>query len=495
MFIFTLMKKRDAIYHLVGVMNEAEKNHFIKYGFKNNSGESGKLQLKLFKWLSANSSQDEERIRLLFFKNDPDKYRIVKHHLFNRILDTLTELQQGSGIEGIVNEHLSRARTLISKGMNSLAEHFAIKAYSEALVAERYDLAYSTLELQKECLSVNILNEQLYKRLHEIALKKNECLQKLMNLNAYQLLFDRLKLVESRTGNMDYTPAGKEKELDLIRSNKHLLAIEEAQSFEARCIYFLCKSYLCNADKKHAERSETAASLVRHLESAPDKMKYYQSKYRAAVNQYLNTCFSTGKFDDFDTYLEKLIAGEKGLAPRLAARNFLIVENLRMNKNFALGKVNENLSAIQRIEQQLPQHINQLNATAFQALYANCMITYFHEGKHRESLVYINKILHVSPEGSHATALQMAMCLNCIVHYELNNNELLHYLLRTYRTKKYSQPVLSFIISVIPLLLNQRTDRAKIENLWHTLQSDPAAKKFAEDIYLHKWIEKRIRRS
>jgi hypothetical protein len=495
------MKDRDFLFHLIKNLNVSEKGYFTKYGFKNQQASSDKLQLRVFNYLSKQEHYDEKSLKQFFFKENPDQLRIVKHHLYNRIVAALNEYAKDEGVENFVWKKLASAKTLIGKGIYDSAEKHAFSAYEEALLAERYDLAYTALLTSRDSTATITVSEDMYMRRSEMDAQQKDCLRKLENLMIYRFLLDKIKRIESKLSSIDYFNNEFRQEMDEINTSPYLKEKEMALSFEATCMYYMCMSYVFSTEKNLGKRHENALQLVRHIESQPQKMKYYTSKYRTAINQYLNSCFSLRKFDNFDQYLEKLVNSSKNLSPHFSARNFLMIENLRLNRNFAVDRIPDNISGIRNFETSLKKHETQLPAESFHALYMNAAISFFHEEMYREAIGYVNKILNEFDERHNKAVIAMAKSINMIAHYELENEELLSYLLKTYLADEKKQggniTMVGLVANAIQWLLQPAKKRtgtvAGIRGQWNVLNTDKMQKRLTEDAYIDRWLAKRIK--
>lgn len=489
------MKEKEFLFHLVKSLNATERGYFTKYGFKNKSGGDEKIHLRLFNWLCNQAEYNEDQAKQKFFPNDPQKFRIVKHHLYSRIIAALVEYEKDSGIESVVWTNLSSAKVLIGKGLYTSAKKLATNAATEAFLAERYDLVYSSYAVIRDSHTTTLVNQETFDTFNEIEKVQKTCLVKSANILEYRSVFETFKLIESKVGNIDYMSNSYQEEINKLNELPLMANMENAITFESRCLFYICKAYYYNAKKDKHARLDNARALVEHIESHPEKMKYYESKYRTAVNQYLNSCFATSSFSDFDFYLHKLEQSSKTLNQHFGARNFLIVENLRMNRNFAEEKIKENIEVIRRFEQQLQQHEKHLPAESFLALYANAAISFFYMDAFKDSLVYINKILNNIKESRSKAVGYIARCLNLLIHFELNNTDLLHYLARTYKSEEHE--VVVFVVLVTELLQEKSWKKnkeivSKLQQGLNRLKENKTNAALLNDAYIDRWIEKKL---
>ncbi|MDP2386893.1 MAG: hypothetical protein Q8M29_11015 [Bacteroidota bacterium] len=489
------MNPKSALFNLIQSLSSNERGYFVKYGFKN-SGSRDKNQLIVFNWLCKQKEYDEKKIQQFFFPNSPNDWRIIKHHLFNRIVSCLVDYGKENTIENFVSNELAKAKVLIGRALYLSAKRTAERAVKEALLAERYDLAYTALSVVKDSDSHVLLNQEVFDLYKKLEQQQLDCLRKTENILQYRSLMERYKLIESKVSNVDYLSSESLKEANELNQSELLQNNEQALSFEAKCIYHVCKAYYYNAQKDSVKRRRNSRELLHHLESRPEKMKYYAVKYRTAINQYLNACFSTKTFDDFDEYLQKLEDSRGNLNNNLSARNFLIIENLRMNKNFSIEHPEKNLQIIKEFEKQLLFHENHLPIESFHALYVNAAISLVYAGSYKQGLIYINKILNNFNESRNKAVITIAKSLNLLVHFELKNEELIKYLIRSYASEDVK--ILNFLSRVVENKWNRKNTKRKnnapdlLTEEWEGLKQDKSSLRIIQDAYLDVWLKKRI---
>jgi tetratricopeptide (TPR) repeat protein len=477
---------------LVQTLNSSEQAYFSRYSFSGK--KEGTILAKMFQ-LMRNGKSDEFILRKLFGKNENGS-RVHKNKLQNALLDSLSSYNGDSNPDNKVFSFIQRGIVLRNKGLVNFASKYFEKAAVFSEAAERYDLA--------ECSYYNLLNlskknsadaEWLEKRKNWLE-KMRSCLRTQENILKYSEAFDEISVIQSEVSNFKYSQQAQIKKLKKILEQKIFEDEKNAFSFEAKCLFYLCHSRfaLASGDKLRAHIFNR--QLLQTMEKHPEKMPWYDSKFRYSLNQYLNSCIDLSDFSDFDHFLTVLEDSGKGLGTVNKARQWLMIVNLKLNRNFKEENISENISVIQEIEKELSSYEKVLEQSFFSALYANCAISFFHEKQFKSALKYINKLLNNFPEKGNTALLTMMRLLNLAVHHELKNEKLLNYLLKNYFAKETGEPfaVLQNVCVqfVSALSGNKKKDGMTREDFilhLNDMKKDNSIKAVLEDCYFDRWAK------
>jgi tetratricopeptide (TPR) repeat protein len=413
----------------------------------------------------------------------------------NKVLDSLSRFEGNDVIDLAVFTALSRGMVLRNKGMSSLAEKYYEKAARQALLAERYDLA---IVVFTNLLSLSIKDPHaaavLKKRVHWRN-RIRECMRIQKNIMVYTAAFDKLNRIESEVSNFKYGSEQHLIKVKAITNTEFLSDAGKAMCFESVCLFFLCKAKEAHAAGNQNAINANYRKLLQHMESHPEKIMYYKMKFRYALNQYLNSCLNTGEFADFNHYLERLEESGKALKGTARARHWLMIINLKLNRNFRENKIAENAEIVGQAEKELKANEKLLEPAFFAALYANTAITYFHQEQWKPALKYINKLLNNFPERGNLALLTMMRLLNLAVHYELRNEKLLNYLFKTYGALPADNSFTPLLVSVVKFIsrLNKGSNAPAIKELkeqLNTFRKQKAINALLDDCCFENWVRK-----
>ena len=225
------------------------------------------------------------------------------------------------------------------------------------------------------------------------------------------------------------------------------------------------------------------------------------SEYVAVLNTCLTTILFLKKYDESDKIIKKLNA-LKPLSLKLQNRIRIMIFNFLLTKYILKGEFEMCFKIIPQIENQLKllsDEERKFNEEKF-----NYSLSYIYLGleEYEKALEYINKILNDKDKNTKIDLLSFAHILNLVVHYELNNTELLPYIIKnTYRfllgkKKLYNveRQILIFIKN-IPDLLTKKQQINAFRDLKENIISitkDPFERIALDYFDFISWLESKI---
>jgi hypothetical protein len=495
--------EKDSLFKLVKNLSPSEKGYFIKYGFKVKEKGKQKGMETLLDILSKQDSFDEQKAREAFISKGGSDFRIIKFELFQRLLDNLAEYKRGKSVDSRVFVLLERSQTLLNKGLYQQSRKVAEKAEELSNNEFRFDLSLVAISHQKDTFHNNIISHEMLDELNELRKREETAADFIRNISQYRSLFERMRLVEFTSSSSDYSKEAQRKELEKILQSPFLQQKENAITHESKYLYHICYSIYYGAVKDHTNRLINARELLRLVESNKNSTVESSSKYRNVINQFLNACIGARDFTGFEEYLS-LIENRVHLitSPYMRARTFLIVKNQRLNKNFIEGDIEKNREVIEAFRDELSVHEKMLPPEIFYALYSNILITYFYCEEYRAVIPFINKIINEYNPKINKGVISMAQCINLVVHFELGNHDLLHYLIKSLKAEKEGKTVYFELMEWIILLIetelntNEKQKDKKLKTLFTRfteLMNDDAEKELIKDFYLDRWLMKKYR--
>ncbi|MFL5752831.1 MAG: hypothetical protein ACJ76F_05445 [Bacteroidia bacterium] len=493
--------EKDSLYKLVKSLTPNEKGYFIKYGFKIKENEKQKILIGLLDLLSKADVYEEQKIKESFAKKSRADFRIIKFELFQRLVDSLTEFKKGKSTDSKVFGLLEQSQTLLNKGLYHQSRKLAEKAEKLSNEEDRFDLSIVAISHQKDTFHNNIISPEMLDELNELRKKEESAADKIRNISHYRSLFEQMRLVEFTTSSSDYSKDAQREELKKILSSEYLQNPSKAIAHESKYLYHICYSIYYGTLKDHKNRLANSRALLKLMEGNKNSKVESSSKYRNVINQFLNACLAAKDLTGFDEYLNLLEDGVNSItSPYMKARTFLIIKNQRLNKNFVNGEVEKNKEVIEQFKEELMMHEQMLPPEIFYALYSNILITYFYCGDYRAAIPFINKIINEYNPKINKGVISMAQCMNLIVHFELENYDLLHYLIKTSKAEKDTKyfELMGWLILLVETELNKKDKQKEkqLEKLFDQLKKlmkDESEKELMKDFYLDRWLSKRYK--
>lgn len=496
--------EKDSLFKLVKSLSPNEKGYFMKYGLGVKENSRQQLQLTLLELLWKTETYDERKIKEAFGKKNEGDFRHIKFELFHRLLDTLAEYKKGQSVDSQAALLLERSRTLLNKGLHQQSRKFAEKAEELCNREERFDLSIVAITQQKDTFHNYVISAEMFEKMDELHRRETEAADKLRNISQYRSLFEQMRLVESVSLNADYSKDTQRKELERILTSEFLQDFSKALTHESRYLYHICYSIYYGTIKDHQNRLANSRALLQLMENTRRFTAENSSKYRNAINQFLNACLAAKDVTGFDEYLGLLEKHMSSISsPYMKARTFLIIQNQKLNKNFATDNAAKNREVIDSFKEELALHEQILPPEIFYALYCNIMITYFYCGDYRAAIPVINKIINEYNPKVNKGIVSIAQCINLLVHYELGNTDLLNYLLKSAKLEKDSKTGYFELTGWITLLLETELNKKEkqrekeLKQLFASLElllKDEGEKELMRDFYLDKWLARNYKK-
>lgn len=420
------MKTRDDLHDLICQMDASEKGYFRKFS-RLYSQHSGGNYLTLFDILNGMEVYDEERLK----KKLKDEKLVrqlgpLKAYLYDLLLKTLRAYRQNHSVHAQINSLVENAEILFSKGLYDQAMKALVKCRE---LVKAVDVPFRELEIQhweQKFITENKTSgmDVLLEASVNESLSCVEHLRKQIELRG--IYYKMLYLVKQNMRLAD----GAEQEM------KRLFALPILQDAEALEGFYQKLNFHNNWNIYHflsGRREEAYLSMQRVIElweAHPRILENNIDIYIAGVNNYLIACISLKKTDEIRTMLEKTsclqITGE-GLKAR-------IFENMvfwRLNYCYATSNWDDLEDITKEIQENLEKYGSKITEPKRISMLYSMGVYYFCNGDFHKALVYINELMNMRKTSVRKDVQVNTRIVNCLLHYELGNEEILEYAVRS----------------------------------------------------------------
>ncbi|MGB1241946.1 MAG: tetratricopeptide repeat protein, partial [Chitinophagales bacterium] len=272
--------------------------------------------------------------------------------------------------------------------------------------------------------------------------------QRIIELNRKQATYynlSKLILTSLRTKVSDKKK--KElRELEELVAHPLLKSKEEAITFMSKTYYHDTLGLYYWKTGNLQEAYQHYEKLVELWEDNPTAKSQDDMLYRQSLGNYLNVCHSLGqdKMSMFPFILKKIKSLPKGnLDTQLKTFQLTVHHELLYYLN--TGKFEEGAKVIGLIETELRTLEQQLPTSELFSIYYNISIIYFFSEDFSNTLLWLNEILSHPRTDVRKDIQQFAKILQFIIHYELDNEEILENLYRSvYRSIKKEEQLHEF---------------------------------------------------
>lgn len=419
-----MKQKNDVLFDLIKSLTKSEKR-FITLNAQFHKGD--KIYLKL---LDAIYKQEEynEKLLKVEFKNEPfaKQFGVAKNYLQTFILRQLRNYYANLKLNIACKNHLIEIEILFWKGQYKLAEKTILKvrkiAQKHGFFLHLEELIYWEGRIHTALLKLN----RNYKTTSEFNSKEN--ITSYLNVLDYKELITTAQLLikESEVVRND----SERKKYLAILNNPLLTDISLAKSYEAKYNYFVLNSVLHKIIGKNKKSADFRKKLLDFLEENPHQIEENPIHYSAAIHNMLTHHLIAHDYKNFNYYLEKL----KTYNFKMPHERANVFSSLCL---FELGYYSETKdykNAIRFVEETVVNYENVKNLinTEHQFLLnQQAALAYYQNKDFNKALKWINKNINIIFKDLRVDVKASTYLLNIITHFELNNLELLPYLVKS----------------------------------------------------------------
>ncbi|MCO6500378.1 MAG: hypothetical protein J5I47_08395 [Vicingus serpentipes] len=289
---------------------------------------------------------------------------------------------------------------------------------------------------------------------------------------------------ESEYSQLSYLLFSKIFEAGALRTKKDFEAYDKIVQHpllqsEDRAISIISKCHFNNIMAKYYEITESTENnlkanqrLVEIQEQNPLQIKENIRRYISSLYNLTIACGKRKDYNGFYECLHKLRAIPKDygkiLTKELEEVIWLYSFSVELYTNIQLNHFEEAKIVANKIIDSLTHYKGRINQIVYIELYYYIAYTFFIFGEYKKSIKWLNEIINNSPINLHKEIQCNARLLNLISHYELGNDELVEYMVKSvYRFLAKMDHIYQFeqiMFDFIKLTLKSKNKTEPIEN-------------------------------
>lgn len=485
------MRQSNDLFELISSMTKNEKRYFM-LGSGLQSGS--KLYVQLFKALEKQEYYDEKE-----FKSRYRNERFIKNYAFNKknlydlLISSLTEYGFANTVEGQIHAMIAECRVLFRKALYKKYFRAIARAKQFAYKHEKYGYLLEILDIEKIIIPKEMIRKQ---KSMEIILEVKAATEKITEI------FEYSKIAGTLLNNYRYygltRESGHTAELERMSSEGIMRSPAIPRSSRALEAYYRVKEISSGIK---AEREARYAALMNRYDTVtnnPHPFKDYLLHYPADILFSLAECCinmnRTGEASGYMAEIRNMLLKKKH-----HPEDYEIYEGyLNFRILLKKGEIKKASKLIPLLENILKVYKDKLQIDTELSLLYYILVCRVEEKNFLKALDAGNRLMDHPMLSSRADYETYCKLLNLIIHYELNNFELLKYLLvRTYRYLRKHEKLFKteqLIIDFILKLQKVRTDDdlkfnfRKLESRLAVLKRDKYERNAFEYFDLHKWV-------
>ena len=444
----------NALYVLIKSLTKAEKRHFRLYATRN-FGEKNAKFLELFDFIDKLPEHDSDKIRVRFLDTSISALSNLKAHLYEQLLVSLRLLKRNEASIRI-HELLSFANVLYSKGlyMQSLEQLKRARVYAESMqddlsmhaiveMERRLELFFVTESGENRAMEIVEMNQEIRNHLHARDNWSNVAL----------LLYDYYL----KYGHVKNERQFKKVESFLIENTKGLG--DTAISTQGKIYRDMAYTWYYFITQNFAKCYRHALDWISLIESNEVLLKRDPVFYLKGMHNALSALFYSNKprqFEELFKRFERFIEKHEGEFDYNTQMMTEVYRNIAiLNYLFLKGVFRGNEAKIKELTEWLGKNNDYLDQNRIQVFHYKIACLYFGADDFKNCILHLNKIIHTDIKEKYLKqdVQCFARILNLVAHYELGNDDLVEYQLKsTYRylikygdLQKVQEQIIGFI--------------------------------------------------
>lgn len=424
----TTMTKNITIHlvQLIQSLSSSEKRSFKLFAKRSgNSTESAKFIL-LFNFIDRSSNYDDT----LFLKRHPEIKKIqlpnIKSHLYHQILNSLRNLHSGHYKLMELRESLDHAYILYIKGLHSSALRIIERTKCKAEQANDRVLLLELIEFEKRIEALYIT-----RGFKDRAAQLIEDSTRLSNQVSKTVAYSNLTLELYGL----YTKVGvvrNERDFQVIQS----MFEDKLPKFEAEELGFHERLMLYNAYVWYYVITQDFLMGYRYSQKWVDLFDEFPAMRTIEFEMYLkgynNLLLALFNIRNHPRLTQAITDFEQLEMPDYRGDNvnvqyYLFLYTALINKHYLEGSFSEGTKLAETIDEFIDRHAHILDQHRIMVLYYKIGCLFFGAGMNKEAIRYLNRVIQFKVQAWREDIQSFARILNLIAHYELGNDILVEY--------------------------------------------------------------------
>ncbi|MAP01323.1 MAG: hypothetical protein CMD01_00700 [Flavobacteriales bacterium] len=428
------MKPSTELFNLIQSLSKSEKR-FFKLSSSLQDGE--KNYLKLFDAIEKQKEYDEQEIKELF-KNEKfiNHLPSEKNHLYKLILKSLRGYHSDNSISSILKQELKNIEILYKKALYKEGFKILKRSKKTAVNHEKFYYLFELISWEKLLIEEAYEQGEFNEDLDQLINEEITVIEKLRNLAEYHIIYSKINYI-FRSGG--FTRSDKERlQVDEIANNHLIKGKNTALSSRAASICYYIQGF-CNATKRDFN---TALSKFQRTKDILDNNPLIKNdlpwRYVRTIGNIINCHIEANNLVQAQELLNNLndLKNQKSFKSLdIKVKIFTIYNNAQLVIYEKQGDFQKGLKRINEMEIGISNFQYKLNKEQTIQFYYRISYLYFGAGLYKDALKWVNKILNDNEQILRQDIYSFAKLFNLILHYELNNYDLLDYIIKS--TSRY----------------------------------------------------------
>jgi len=497
------MKPSNELFELIKSLSKSEKR-FFKLSSSLQSGE--KNYLKIFDIIEQQDSYDEDEIKNTFANEKFIKHLpSEKNHLYKLILKSLRGFHSDNSVSSILKEEIKNVEILYKKALYKECRKFVKRAKRIAKEHEKFYYWFELISWEKMLIEEDMEQGNFGHDLDKLIEDERVVIEKLRNLAEYEIIYSKINHVFRAGGFV--TKSEDVAEVDAIANHYLIKGKNTAISSTAASMCYYIQG-LCNATKSDYDTALLKFHRTKEiLDENPKIKRDIAHRYVRTVHNLVLCYIAKKDFINAQLLLDELdaLTDTKGFKSfDVKVKIFTSIYTSRITISYGKGDFQSTLSIVDEMISGLEDYNEKLPKE--QVLLFNYHIAYvfFGSGLYRDALKWVNKILNDNEQNLRKDIYGYTRLFNLIIHYELENYDLLEYLMKSNirqikkssNTKEIELAILKFLKKIIRCNAKQkRKEFETFQDTLHELLGAHHQNKILQYFNISAWVQSKIDKS
>ncbi len=420
----------ESLVNLIRSLTKAEKRSFKLYATRNSSSQDELKFLQLFDFIDKTAHYSDDIVTLKLKSIKKSQLSNIKAHLYKQILTSLRLQYISHHIEIEIRETIDYATVLYQKAFYHQALKILDKAKQLAHKANSSLLRLEIVEFEK-IIELQYITRSIGTRSEELK-EESTAIQKHVEAS---IDFSNLALQLYAL----YLKGG------FARDEKDYLFVQEfflsrLRPYRIEDLDFEEKMHLYNAyvwyhyiNQDFLMCYKYARLWVDLFDEYPEMKVLRKEMHLKGMHNLLNALFNLRSYTRFSEALDQLSNyhfSEREQENEIILHKLYLYLN-KINKHYLEGSFADGLLLVPEILDFLKVYEQKLDTHRIMVFYYKIACLYFGSGMNKEAIVYLNLVIQFKEQSLREDIQSFARILNLIAHFELGNDVLVEYQIKS----------------------------------------------------------------
>ncbi len=424
------MKPSNELFELIKSLNKSEKR-FFKLSSNLQSGP--KNYIRLFDAIDEMTEYNEESLKQTFqgetfVKHLPSE----KNHLYKLILKSLRSFHSDQSISGVLRQEIKNIEILYKKALYAECNKFLQRAKALAEQHEKFYYWFELISWEKQLLEEAYERGDFNRDLDSLIQEETDVINKLRNVAEYQILYSRINYVFRSGGFARNT---QEREVVDEISNYHLIKGKNtALSVRASTICYYIKGLCAATNRNYKESYINFLKVKQRLDDYPHIRRDLSERYILTYQHLLNCYIDSKNFEACFELIEVLrqMENEPGFDTTSARVKIFTISYLaELLTYIRSGNFLKAVQLLDKILGGLEEYRDKVSKEKELLFAYYSAVAYFGNKDFNKALFWINRVLNDNEQVLRQDIYSYARILNLLIHFELENYDLLEYIIKS----------------------------------------------------------------